>query len=264
VGNNDNSTMNKEIASGTTGASTIWHSVMSELLKKYKDDILEKPDKVKAVEIDSYLGGLPKDGYGKRSEYFIEGDEPKDVSPFYKKLKISKSGGKLANDVEVKSGNYDEKEYIVITENDPISSDGKNRWQEAINAWQGQQSDNKFKPPTETSDASADSVIISIKNPSGQTTVSSGNLNIKAKIASIEKIKNIKIKLNGAEIRNINEDKKDIDETISITDGVYELQIIATNEKDKQGESTIKFGVNKPWDYVTPTPETSPTPTPNH
>ena len=72
----------------------------------------------------------------------------------------------------------------------------------------------------------------------------------------------MKIKLNGAEIKSWDEDKKEIDETISITeDGVYELQVIGTNEKDKQGESTIKFGVNKPWDYVTPTPTVLPTPT---
>lgn len=255
VGNNDNSKMNPKIASGATGASPIWYRIMRELLKKYDDGIIEKPEKVKALIIDSYLGGLPKDGYPTRSEYFIEGSEPKDISPYYKKLKISKANGKLANEVEVKSGNYEEKDFIVISESDPISLDGKNRWQEAINAWAGQQGDNKFKPPTETSDASSDSVIVSIKSPSGQTTVSSGYLNIKAKIISLDKLKNVKVKLNGEIKFDWSEDKRDIDETISIiADGVYELQIIGTNEKDKQGESTIKFGVNKPWDYVTPTP----------
>jgi len=136
---------------------------------------------------------------------------------------------------------------------DDPAGGGKNRWQEAINSWAGQQ-DDKFKPPTETSDASSDSVIVSIKSPSNQTTVSSGNLNIKAKIISIDKLKNVKVKLNGAEIKNWNEDKKDIDENIAVLEGVYELQIVATNEKEKQGESTIKFGVDKPWDYATPTP----------
>jgi len=261
VGNNDNSPMNPKIASGATGASPIWYRIMRELLKKYDDGIMDKPEKVKALIIDSYLGGLPKDGNPTRSEYYIEGSEPKDISPWYKKIKISKSNGKLANEVEIKNGNYEEKDFIVISESDPVSTDGKNRWQEAINSWAGQQGDNKFKPPTEVSDASSDSVIVSIKNPSGQSTISSGNINIKAKIISLDKLKNVKIKLNGSEIRSWNEDKKDIDEMISITeDGVYELQISATNEKDKQGESTIKFGVNKPWDYVTPT--INPTPTP--
>ncbi|MFA6081734.1 MAG: transglycosylase domain-containing protein [Patescibacteria group bacterium] len=259
VGNNDNSPMNPKIASGATGASPIWYRIMRELLKKYEDGISDKPAKVKAINIDSFLGGLPKDGYSTRSEYFVEGTEPKDVSSWYKKLKISKSNGKLANDVEVKSGNYEEKDFIVITESDPVSTDGKNRWQEAINAWAGQQTDSKFKPPTEISDASSDSVIVSIKSPSNQATISSGNVNIKAKIISIDKLKNVKIKLNGAEIRSWNEDKKEIDEAISITeDGVYELQVIAVNEKDKSGESTIKFGINKPWD--SPTSTSIPTP----
>lgn len=258
VGNNDNSPMNPKIASGATGASPIWYRIMRELLKKYDDGIIDKPAKVKAITIDSFLGGLPKDG-STRSEYFVEGTEPKDISPWYKKLKISKSNGKLANEVEVKSGNYEEKDFIVITESDPVSTDGKNRWQEAINAWAGQQSDNKFKPPTETSNESSDSVIVSIKSPSNQTTISSGNVNIKAKITSIDKLKSVKIKLNGKEIGSWSEDKKEIDEAIEITeDGVYELQIIAVNEKDKSGDSTIKFGVNKPWD----SPTSIPTPTP--
>ena len=256
VGNNDNSPMNPKIASGATGASPIWYRIMRELLsKKYEDGIMDKPDKVKAITIDAFLGGLPKDGYPTRSEYFIEGTEPKDTSPWYKKLKISKSNGKLANEVEVKSGNYEEKDFIVITESDPVSTDGKNKWQEAINAWAGQQGDNKYKPPTETSDASSDSVIVSVKNPGDHSTVSPGNLNIKAKIASLEKIKNVKVKLNGETRFEWNEDKREIDETISIEkDGVYELQVIATNGNDKTGAATLKFGVNKPWDYVTPTP----------
>lgn len=262
VGNNDNTAMNPKISSGATGASPIFYDTMRSLLKKYKDGIPDKPDDVKAVTIDAYLGGLPKDGYPTRSEYFISGTEPKDISPFYKKLKISKSNGKLANDVEIKTGNYDEKDFIVIIEDDPVSTDGKNRWQEGIDAWAKDQGDPKYHPPTDTSDASASDVIVSIKNPSGQTTISSGNVEIKAKITSIKPLKNVKIKLNGSEIRNWDEDHKDIDETISInSDGVYQLQVIGTNQDDKSGESTIQFGVNVPWNQ-SPTSTPTPTPTP--
>jgi len=261
AGNNDNSPMNPKIASGATGASSIWYRIMNELLKKYGDGIMDKPDKVKAVIIDSYLGGLPKDGNSTRSEYFIDGTEPKEQSSFYKKLKISKANGKLANDVEIKSGNYDEKNFIIISENDPISTDGKNRWQEAINDWAKNQSDDKYHYPTETSDASSDSVIVSIKAPSNQVTIGSGNVNIQAKITSLAPLKNVKIYLNGSEIRNFNEDKRDVDETISLSDGVYELKVTAVNDKDKTGDSSIKFGVNKPWDF-SPTATTAPTPTP--
>ena len=50
-------------------------------------------------------------------------------------MKISKSNGKIANDIEVKSGNYDTKDCYVVTESDPVSTDGKNRWQEGIDNW---------------------------------------------------------------------------------------------------------------------------------
>lgn len=264
AGNNDNSPMNPKIASGATGASSIFYQLMRTILVKNADGIMAKPDNVKALTIDSYLGGLPKDGYPTRSEYFIAGTEPKDISPFYKKLKISKANGKLANDVEIKTGNYDEKDFIVLTEDDPVSTDGKNRWQEGIDAWVKDQSDPKLHPPTEVSDASADSVVVSIKSPANQSTISSGNVDIKVKIASLKPLKNIKIKLNGSEIRSWNEDKKDFTETISIAnDGVYELQIIATNQDDKTGDSTIQFGVNVPWDKVTPTSVPVPTDTPS-
>lgn len=152
VGNNDYSPMNPQVASGVTGASSIWHKAMAELLKKYPDGIMEKPDRVKAYEIDAFLGGLPKEGYPTRSEYFIEGTQPKDISPFYKKLKISKNNGKLANDEEIKRGEFEEKEYIIITENDPVSTDGKNRWQEAIDIWAKEQPDDKYHLPTGISD----------------------------------------------------------------------------------------------------------------
>jgi len=260
VGNNDNSPMNPKIASGATGASPIFYRLMRELLKKYPDGIMDKPEKVKALTIDAYLGGLPKDGYPTRSEYFIEGTEPKDTSPFYKKIKISKSNGKLANDVEIKTGNFEEKEFVVFSESDPVSTDGKNRWQEGIDAWVKDIGDPKFHPPTEVSDVSSDDVVVSIKNPMGQTTVNSNNFSIKAKIISLAKIKNIKIKINGNEVKSLDGDRKEIDEPINLADGVYELQVVATNEKDKQGESTIKFGVNKPWDYTSPTPIVSSTP----
>lgn len=259
AGNNDNSPMNQKIASGATGASSIFYYTMTNLLKKFGDGIPDKPDKVKAIQIDSYLGGLPKDGYPTRSEYFIDGTEPKDTSPFYKKIKVSKSNGKLANDVEAKNGNYEEKEFIVITEDDPVSGDGKNRWQEAINAWAKDQGDAKYHPPTETSDSSQDDVVVSIKNPSGQQTVNGNTFEIKAKIISIAKIKNVKIRINGTEIKTLDGDRDEINESINYPDGAYELQVVATNEKDKQGESTIKFGVNKPWDYSAPTDTPTPT-----
>lgn len=258
VGNNDNTPMNPRIASGITGASPIWNKIMKELLQKYKDGIMDKPDRVKAIEIDSYLGGLPKDGYPKRSEYFTEGTEPKDQSPFYKRIRVSKSTGKLANDVEIRSGNYEEKEYIVITENDPVSFDGKNRWQEAIDEWARSQSDDKFKPPTEKSDGSSEDLVISIRKPGDRSTVDSNNVEINAKIASLTSIKEVKLLVNNNEVKAWNGDTREINETINLSDGVYEIKVYAKNEKDKVADSVIKIGVKRPWDASTPPPSATP------
>ncbi len=263
VGNNDNRPMNPKITSGATGASPIWYRIMTDLLKKYPDGIIDKPERVKAVTIDAYLGGLSKEGYPTRVEYFIEGTEPKDISTFYKKLKISKTTGKLANEVEIKTGNFEEKEFIVISENDPISTDGKNRWQEAIDAWARDQKEEQYHPPTEVSDFSSEAVVVSIKSPSDKTTITEKNIVIKAKIISIYPLKSVKVYLNDSEIKTYNEDKKELEEPINdLADGVYQLKITAVNEKEKTGESVIKFGVNKPWDYsAAPTSIVIPTPT---
>ncbi len=58
----------------------------------------------------------------------------------------------MANEQEIKRGEFEEKEYIIITETDPVSTDGVNRWQEAINQWAKEQKDDKYHPPTEVSD----------------------------------------------------------------------------------------------------------------
>lgn len=262
VGNNDNTPMNPVIASGVTGATPIWRQIMVELLKTYKDGIMDKPDNVIALQINGQLGGLPRDGFTTRSEYFIKGTEPKDVSPFFKKLKISRANGKLANEVEIRSGNYDEKEYIIISENDPVSSDGKNRWQEAIDEWARNQSDDRYKPPTETSSENSDSVAISFNSPSDHSTVNSSTVEVKARIGSSASIKNTKIFINGSEVRNLDGDRDDINENFNLSDGIYEIKIRAVNDKDRTGEASIHIGVNRPWD-ATPTPggpTLSPTP----
>jgi len=263
VGNNDNTVMDPRVTSGSTGASPIWYTLMGQLLKKYSDGIIDKPDKVKALQIDPLFGGLPKDGSKTRSEYFIEGTEPKDISSFYKKAKISKSNGKLANDIEIKTGNYEEKDCYVVNESDPISQDGKNRWQEGIDNWRKEQGDDKWKCPTEISDNKSEDVVVSIKNISDHSTITDKTFTVRIKTVSMSNLKNVKIFLNGNEFKNYNEDKKDFEETISVSnDGVYELKVRSTNEKDKSGESMIKFGVNKAWDYVEPTSAPAATVTP--
>ncbi len=115
VGNNDNSPMNPAIASGITGASPIWNKIMTEVLKGKKDEFPQKPNNVIAVQVDSIGGGLPTSGKPTRSEYFVKGTEPTSESAIYKKK--------------------DDKIYFFLREDDPVSTDGVNRWQAGIDAW---------------------------------------------------------------------------------------------------------------------------------
>ena len=160
VGNNDNSPMNPKIASGVTGATPIWNRIIQAVLKGKLDEQPVKPDGVIPVEIDAFSGGLPVDGQAKRTEYFMKGTEPTGPAMIYKKLKISKKQtDKLANSDEISHGDYDVKDFVVFSESDPVSTDGKNRWQDAINDWVNQtyKDDPKYHPPTATSDFKYDS-----------------------------------------------------------------------------------------------------------
>ncbi len=129
VGNNNNATMNQKIASGITGASPIWNHLMTMVLKGKNDEQFAVPSNVTAVQVDASAGGQPAFGFSARTEYFVKGTEPTTKSPDYK--------------------DKDGKVYIHYHEDDPISTDGKNRWQEGIDQWidQNHKDDEKYHPP---------------------------------------------------------------------------------------------------------------------
>jgi membrane peptidoglycan carboxypeptidase len=264
VGNNDNSPMNPRIASGLTGASPIWHKIMKHMLATYNDGIIDKPDNVQALQIDSLVGGLPKDNNPIRSEYFVDGTEPKEVSDMYKKVKVSKSdNSRLANEVEVRSGDYDEKDYIVLSENDPISTDGHNRWQDGIYAWIDSQADDRYKVPRSTSESRKDEIVVHIKEPGNETRTDSNTVHIRATIASLSRIKKVEVFANNSNIATYNEEKKEIDESVNLSNGMYTIRIRAENDKGQTNESSIKIGVNMDWNAqptsVPPTSTIAPT-----
>lgn len=160
VGNNDNTPLDPRIASGVTGATPIWNKVMTRVLKGTKTEEFKKPDNVMDKQIDAFSGGLPIDGQSTRVEYFIKGTEPTTKSSIYTTLKMSKhDSGKLASDEELSRNDYDTLEVINFVEDDPVSTDGKNRWQEAIDAWvaENYKDDPKYKRPSEKSNFKYDS-----------------------------------------------------------------------------------------------------------
>lgn len=77
VGNNDNTPMSY-VASGITGASPIWHDLMTYTLKDQEPIWPEKPDDVISREICSVSGLVsnPDHPCSTRNEFFWEGTEP--------------------------------------------------------------------------------------------------------------------------------------------------------------------------------------------
>lgn len=154
VGNNDNSPMSQTLASGVTGAAPIWRRVILEAIKGRPAEDFKKPDNVIAMTIDAFGGGAPVDGRPTRSEYYIKGTEPQGPGKIYQELKVSKTdSNKLASQSEIDHHEYDLRKYVVFAESDPVSTDGKNRWQDGINEWlkDNYKDDPLYHPPTETS-----------------------------------------------------------------------------------------------------------------
>ncbi len=129
VGNNDSTPLDPKIASGVTGASPIWHKVMTAALKDLPNEPFTKPGNITQQEVDGLMTGKPHPGSPTRKEYFIGGTEPNGESPAYQRAKVCKQNiHRVANDGE----DSEDKDVVVLKEDDPT---GYNRWQEGINQW---------------------------------------------------------------------------------------------------------------------------------
>jgi len=129
VGNNDNTVMDPRIASGVTGASPIWQKIMIAALKGKPNEVPAKPDSVSEMEVDSVMGGQPREGAPKRREYFQKGTEPTAAAGSYQRLKVCKvNPHRQANDGE----DAEDKDVILLKEDDPT---GAGKWQVGINSW---------------------------------------------------------------------------------------------------------------------------------
>lgn len=246
VGNNDNTIMAPAITSGVTGAAPIWNKIMRMVLADVPRSEFKKPDGVEAFEIDSLGGGIPVSGGQNRSEYFIKGTIPSSPAPIYKKLKISKANGKLANDFEIKAGNYDEKEFIVILEKDPASDDGKNRWQEAIDAWllEFKKDDAKWNPPKDKSDADLNAIKINWDVPHDREQLNANEIQVKAKAVAVREIVKFTLEVDGSE--KISKSGDTIDEKITLIDGPHTLKWKAVDAGGNASEAEVKIGINEP------------------
>ncbi|MBN1263669.1 MAG: PBP1A family penicillin-binding protein [Candidatus Pacebacteria bacterium] len=98
VGNNDNTPMS-QIASGTTGASSIWNQIMSLVLKDKKSHWPPKPEGIVGIQICAVSGLKPasNDSCPVRFEYFDKDTLPEEIENLERGIAVDKTSGQLAN-----------------------------------------------------------------------------------------------------------------------------------------------------------------------
>ncbi len=232
VGNNDNSPMNVKIASGVTGATPIWNRIMSTVLADKPSENFEKPDNVVALEIDAFGGGLPCRDYPKRSEYFIKGTEPA-LDCLVQKI-------------------LDGSEYYVFLEFDPVSTDGKNRWQEGIDAWANAQGDGKYKVPSELKNEptqNPDEINVNIIKPSEKSQLDL-TFETEAEVRTGRKVTKVEFYIDGAIKATETNDDKIYKFNFSFdgsNKGKHKIKVRAFNEAGRDHIKEIEVSVGEPW-----------------
>ncbi len=243
VGNNNNSPMNSAITSGVTGAAPIWNRLTKETLKDLPFEDFVKPENVFTAEVDALSGELPQNDAPKRTEFFIKGSEPLPSGTYRQKLRVSKKNGKLANAIEIAAGDSEEKEFYVFTEKDPVSLDGKNRWQEGINQWLNSQSDSKYKPPQETSDEQKDRIVVKITNLNDKQRLNDHDIEVSAEAISNNEIVKMEIRLDDSVKETAN--SSTISRKINIPDGKHKIKVVANDSRGNSDYKEITIGINE-------------------
>ncbi|MFA6185238.1 MAG: PBP1A family penicillin-binding protein [Candidatus Shapirobacteria bacterium] len=248
VGNNDNSPMGK-VASGVSGAAPIWRKIMLfELPKREKQDF-SIPSGIINIDVDAVSGYPAHDGFVSKKEYFIDGTQQSVSDPIHVNLKICKGSTGLATPEDVMNGNYDTKEYFNFKEEDPVSTDGTNRWQVGIDKWISEQSDNgKYFPPTDFCRGGG-LVGLNIEYPGDQSNNVTKEFNIRVTTTSTKKITEVKMWVDGVERKTWTE--KPYETSINdLSDGSHVLKFKATDKDGNSTEKESRIGINTAWDYI--------------
>jgi penicillin-binding protein 1C len=260
VGNNDFTAM-KQVASGISGASPIWRKIVNETMTRgYKAPDWKVPPGVDQVEVDN-ISGLPKhDDFPSHTEYVIHGTLPALPDPIHSKLKVCRGDNKLATDAKIAAGDYDQKEYVILKEDDPWSQDGVNRWQEAINIWIAGQNEDKYKPPTEYCGSSSDT-FVRLGKPNDQTKYDKEDIEIEIDADSGDGIEKIELWVDGNVKEVIN--NKSYRGTIRLNAGRHEIYAKAKSRAGKEVQSSVARIGTGGQDWKAPEAVPSPTPSPS-
>lgn len=260
VGNNDFSEM-KQVASGVTGASPIWRrTILHALQNGYSAPEWEVPSNVEKVRVDSISGYQEHDGFATKEEYVIKGTVPPLPDPIHAKVKLCRGEMKLATAARVAAGDYDEKEFILLKEDDPISQDGRNRWQEGIDAWIASQGDDKYKVPSEYC-GEENEVFVRMTKPEGDRTYDSDEIEFEAAADSSDEIEKVMIFADGKEVAV--QDGRRFSGKVKLESGSREVWAVARTKSGRESSSgKARVGAGG-QDWRPPEPSPSPSPSPS-
>lgn len=266
VGNNDNSEMT-QVASGVTGASPIWNRIMRAAIASGRTtDAWEVPDSIETVAVDRISGYRAHDDLESYEELVIKGSLPTEPDPIHQKVRLCNGEDKLATAADIQRGDYHEKIYINLYEDDPVSQDGRNRWQEAIEAWiSGQPNAGDYQAPTEMCESS-DEVEVVMEKPKDKTTYDSEEIEIEVRTYSEKKIDRVEIYVDDDRRETLKD--RPYKTKIHISEGRHEIYAKAFMEGgDDEKSKTVRIGTGgADWEKEeptpTPTPKPKPTPTP--
>lgn len=265
VGNNNNSEMTN-VASGVTGASPIWRKIMNESVTRGRTiPDWTVPSGVEAVRVDSVSGYPAHDGFPESAEYVLPSTLPSLPDPIHSKIKVCRSEGKLATEVDIQRGEYDEREFVTLRESDPFSTDGRNRWQEGIDAWIASlaaDQQGRYRPPTELCNTK-DEVWISMKSPEDHRDYSGTSIDVEVQVASEGEMDRVEIWVNNALKETLR--SAPYKTTLSLPNGRYTLYAKGVRKDGKEGKTgDVRIGTGgEHWEAPAPSPTPSPSPSPS-
>lgn len=252
VGNNDNSPM-KQLSSGVSGAAPIWRRIMLEGMGGRPNESFEVPDSVVTAEVDKVSGYRAHDGYSSRIEYFIKGTEPDGEDPVHARVKVCKSDGNLATPAQVSAGEYDEKEFYVLKEDDPTDKSGvDNKWMKGILEWVNTQTDARYKPPRDYCGNSSNPINVQFITPKDHQQVNSNSFEVRVDPQSTSDIVQVEFELDGVKVATLTSSPWKVTMN-DVKNGKHEIIARAKDKNGKEADGRAKIGVNVPWD-ATPTP----------
>ena len=99
---------------------------------------------------------------------------------------------------------------------------------------------------------------MSFRSPNNNDRVDSNEVKFKIRVTSIDDVVKVDVLVNGQVKKTLTGNQKEIEDLLTLPDGVYELSATATNSKGKTSTSNIKIGVKVDPNAI---PTETPTPT---